>query len=177
MRACNWVNADSLVSTSMTVTPRFHKASILIQCFLSPCWIPIIPEFLQRILENVYRGQVLVQFKQSFEFWFFIGKQICFVLQEQIFTPLDHLFSLGGGLLVFQFPNLVDHSPEGFDHVELIKDNTCLWAAFIHCLDIGIPGVHGNRFDPFTTILMSEFLPMSFCVCWLITSSGICRSA
>lgn len=31
MRACNWVNADSLVSTSMTVTPRFHKASIFFQ--------------------------------------------------------------------------------------------------------------------------------------------------
>ena len=51
----------------------------------------MIPEFLQRILENVYRGQYQVQFKQSFEPWFFIEKQVNFLLQKQIFIPLNSL--------------------------------------------------------------------------------------
>ena len=62
---------------------KSHRTPI-IQCFLSPFRIQIIPEFLQRILENVYRGQVLIQLKQSFESWFFVGKQMIFILQKQI---------------------------------------------------------------------------------------------
>ena len=71
------------------------------QGFLNPNQIQVFPEFLQHILEDIadIQIQILIQLQPSLETWFLTRKEMIFILQKQIFTPLDHLFPFAGDFL------------------------------------------------------------------------------
>jgi len=117
------------------------------KCFDGPARVPVLPEPLQIILQDVSGAQCFIQFEQGLEVWSFLISQVLTVLQKQVFTSLHDLLSRIGSVVVLEVSDLVDHPSIGSHDVKLVEDNLRLRAALAYCLDVRVPHVHGNRFD------------------------------
>lgn len=88
----------------MEVTPKSDFTPFL-QTPISPFRIPIILYFLQKTLDTHQRGMILIDLHLSFEYYFFIGQLVGFLLQRQALTLLKHHSPPCESFLVYTFPN------------------------------------------------------------------------
>jgi hypothetical protein len=79
----------------------------LFKFFLNLIKILLYPKLLKKIFEDVNIGKVMIHFQQSMEPWYFFGKKVFLVLQEQIFAFCERIYPYLG-----KFPKFLLSSHE-----------------------------------------------------------------
>jgi len=91
--------------------------------FFARFGIAVMPEFFQAVLQNISRGNRLIDLKERFQSRFFFLTEIALVHQKDVLTSLYNFFAFPSGFLVFVIAHPVNDAAKGTDHMKLVKDD------------------------------------------------------
>jgi hypothetical protein len=103
---------------------------------------------VQVIFQEVDHIEVAVRFEQSFQMQARLFCQVLTVLQKQILGAIQHLTIISCGFPELLQTQLIDDFGLVANHVELVKDRLCLRGSGFESIQIGVPHVEGDGFDP-----------------------------
>jgi len=109
-------------------------------------WVSILPEPFKIVFQNIDCAQGFIKFQNSLQLRFFFFKKILWILKQKIFASFYHFFTRLVSLSKLYITNLIYYSPEGTDHMKLVKDDGTIRTMFFHRFDIWIPHIHSHSF-------------------------------
>jgi len=122
----------------------------LVQRFVCPGSGFVSPDMLQLVAQDQDSADHFIQLKELLQMLPLLDSpKVGPILQKEVASSFENGFVLFGGFPVFGPPDLVDDSGEVGDNMKKIEDNLDMRDFLLDSLDVRIPHVHDDSFQPF----------------------------